>query len=277
MSKYDYKKIIEKAKECQKTVKKEYKLGISSRWSYPIAKAILTPKKDIKKIDFKDAEDPEGTSISRQLSKNDYMDICERYVNYIEKNNQMPNYVSYGSLKITPRLLTEVLSRILVWYDKNGKMPSQAEINSKVFTKPVESSNEVFNYFVKKAGFKPKELDDVLNWVIKYVKYLFYFDDKKSNKEVIDSKSGNCTDLLQFLCNMADALGYDWEVIHTKCNKSGTGHVYGRFKKKGTSNWFIRDIACIADESRYCIWCQVGNGGTQLAKNPNWFLQNLNR
>ena len=48
-------------------------------------------------------------------------------------------------------------------------------------------------------------------------------------------------------------------------------------KKKGTNNWFTRDIACIADESRYCVWCEVPNGGNLLAKNPNWFLQNLNR
>ena len=83
-----------------------------------------------------------------------------------------------------------------------------------------------------------------------------------------------CT-LKQFLITRAEALGYKWEVYHVKCNKSGTGHVYGRFKKSG--DWFVRDIACIADESRYCVWCEAGNGGTLIAKNPVWFLQNLRR
>ena len=97
--------------------------------------------------------------------------------------------------------------------------------------------------------------------------------------EVIDSKSGNCTDLLQMLINMAEALGYEWKVYHVKCNQSGVGHVYGMFRKSNVNNgnWFIRDIACIADESRYCVWCEAGNGGSLLATNPNWFLDNLRR
>ena len=44
---YTYNTILGKAKTCQSNVKKEYKLGITSRWSYYFAKAILTPKKDI--------------------------------------------------------------------------------------------------------------------------------------------------------------------------------------------------------------------------------------
>ena len=84
-------------------------------------------------------------------------------------------------------------------------------------------------------------------------------------------------DVLIYCIYMADAMDYDWEVIHTQCKQSKVGHVYGRFKKKGTSNWFTRDIACIADESRYCVWCEVPNGGTLLAKNPSWFINNRNR
>jgi hypothetical protein len=76
--------------------------------------------------------------------------------------------------------------------------------------------------------------------------------------------------------NMAKALGYEWEVIHTECRQSGTGHVYPRFRKGG--EWFTRDVACIADESTYCVWCDVEDGrGYLLAKNPSWLLENLNR
>ena len=77
------------------------------------------------------------------------------------------------------------------------------------------------------------------------------------------------------LINMAEALGYEWKVYHVRCNQSGTGHVYGMFKRDG--DWFIRDIACIADESRYCVWCEAGNGGSLIATNPSWFLSNLRR
>jgi hypothetical protein len=172
-----------------------------------------------------------------------------------------------------------MFANILITYDKTGELPKNINVNSKAYTKPTETGNKVYDYFVKKTGFKPTCLDDVCDWVKKYVTYLFYFDDQESNFEVIDKKAGNCTDLLQFLINMAEALGYEWKVIHTQCRQSGTGHVYGKFRKKGSnSDYFIRDIACIADNSTYCVWCNVDTGGGYLlATNPSWFLQNLHR
>ena len=81
------------------------------------------------------------------------------------------------------------------------------------------------------------------------------------------------------LINIAEELDYEWKVIHTQCRQSGTGHVYGMFRKPNVNNgeWFIRDISCIADESRYCVWCEVPDGGYKLAENPSWFLENLRR
>ena len=86
-------------------------------------------------------------------------------------------------------------------------------MNSKVFTKPIETTNEVYKYYVKKTGKKPTTIDEVLTY-IKGRGYGNYFDDKLSNKQVIggfvnSSKSlnANCTDVLQFLINMAIAMG----------------------------------------------------------------------
>ena len=272
---YTYKTIVTKSKEIKKNVETDYKLGVTAKWSYYIAKAILTPNKDVKKFTFNKASHPTGTHLSRQITKDDYLNMAKRLVDYVERKRALPNYITYKSYKVRTRLYTYMFAKILVYYNQHGQLPKYVDINSKAFTKPTETGNEVYDYFVKKTGLKPKMIDDVCDWVKNKVEYEFYFDDHKSNKEVIDSKSGNCTDLLQFLINIAEALGYKWEVYHVKCNKSGTGHVYGRFKKSG--DWFVRDIACIADESRYCVWCEAGNGGTLIAKNPVWFLANLNR
>ena len=278
MSKYTYDKILSKAKLCTTNVDESHKLGINSKWGYYFAKSVLNPKKNVAKIAFNKASKPVGTKISRQVKKSEYLDMAKRLVAYVEKNHQLPNYITIGDHKVRTRLYVLTFAKIIVSYSKNNKLPNKVNVNYKAFTKKTETGNKVFDYFVEKTGFKPKTLDDVCNWVLKYVRYLFYFDDVKSNFEVIDSKSGNCTDLLQFLINMAEALGYDWEVIHTKCKQSGTGHVYGRFKKRdGSTGWFVRDIACIADESCYCVWCEVPNRGDLLAKNPSWFLANLNR
>ena len=280
MSKITYKNILSKAKTCKTNVKKNYKLGISYRWSYYFAKAILTPKKDITKINIDDCKNPTGSHISRQISKTDYIDMCKRYVRYIEKHRRFPNYLTYKNYQIKPSLLTEMLARILVWYDKNNRLPSQANINSKVFTKPTETGNSVYDYFVQKTGKKFTTIDDLLSWMSGR-SYGYYYDDVYSNKEcinrMINYKGINCTDSLQFLINMAEAMDYKWECLHVRCS-SGTGHVRGRFKhsKHTGGEWIYRDPASVLNgDGVRSNWCT--SNYTLLATNPSWFLQNLKR
>jgi hypothetical protein len=276
MTNYKWKDIIKQAQKCKKNVETEYRLGMNSKWSYYFAKAIMTVNTDVKKINFTETTKPIGNNISNQIYKKDYFDMCKRLIKYVETHKQMPNYITYKNYKVLPRLATYMFSRILVYYNKNGTFPKYANINSKCFTKPTETGNAVFDYWVKKFGFKPTCIDDVCDYIRDHFEYEFYFDDYKSNQQVIDSKAGNCVDLTQMAVNMAKALGYEWEVIHTECRQSGTGHVYPRFRKGG--EWFTRDVACIADESTYCVWCDVEDGrGYLLAKNPSWLLENLNR
>ena len=276
MTVHTYKEILGKAKTCQNNVKKNYKLGIDYKWSYYFAKAILTPKKDIKKGTFKDCKNPSGTAISRQISKADYLDIAKRYVAYIEKNKAFPNFATFKSYNIRPRLLTIFFANILVAYDKNGKLPSEVNINSKCFTKPSETGNEVYDYFVKKTGKKLKTLDGILEYVCNYCHYQGYYDDQKSNKQVTDSKSGNCVDLLQWLMNMTQPLGYESKCIHVECRQSGTGHVFGKFKHKTNTGgkWITRDPAAVCQNDIHNVWCE---DGYKLAENPSWFMENLHR
>lgn len=275
---YTYNTILEKAQNIKDNVEKSYELGEPTTWSYYIAKQVIQRTKTVKKIGIKGADKSQGNDFSRQITKTEYTDMAKRLCKYVEENHQLPNNIKIGNKLMRVSDYTYMFARILAYYDKNKKLPSKANVNSKAFTKPTEYPNKVYGLFVKHTGLKPKFLDDVCDWVKNKVDYEFYFDDKKSNEEVLKSRAGNCTDLLQMLCNMADAMDYDFEVIHTQCRQSGTGHVYGRFRKKdGSTGWFVRDIACIADESRYCIWCEVPSGGNLIAKNPSWFYQNLHR
>lgn len=281
MSNYNYNIAVRRAKTCIKYVHKEYRIAVNPVWSYYWAKQILKPRTLVPKLKVAKSKST-GNHISRQIYRKEYIDMAQRLVAYVEKNHKLPNHINITlggkEYQIRRDDYVYMFARILNYQYENGRLPSYANVNSKAFIKPTETKNEVYNYFVKKTGLKPKLLDDVCDWVKNKVNYQFYFDDEKSNKQVIDSKSGNCTDLLQFLINMAEALGYDWKVIHTQCAQSRTGHVYGKFRKKGTSNWFIRDIACIANDSDYCVWCNVDTGaGYLLAENPSWFLENLHR
>ena len=277
MSKYTYDKILTAAKTCTTNVSKEYKLGVTTKWGYYFAKSILSPKKDITKISFNTASNPVGTKISRQVKKTEYTDMAKRLVNYVEKHKQLPNYITLGSHQVRTRLYVLMFAKILVSYSKNNKFPDEVNVNYKAFTKPVETGNAVYDYFVKKTGKKFTTIDDVLAYVKKYGSYSFYFDDHQSNKEVTDTMSANCTDWLQWLINMAKAMGYEWKAIHVKCRVSGTGHVRGQFRhpKNTNGNWINRDPAAVADGgSITSIWCE---NGYKLGENPSWFLANLNR
>ena len=201
--------------------------------------------------------------------------MVTRLIAYTESHNTIPNTIRIGDKLMGVKDFTNMFSAILVYYSKHGELPKTVNVNSKAFVKPTEDKNTVFTKWVNTFKFTPEYIDDVCDYIRDHFNYQFYFDDQKSNNEVIETKSGNCTDLLQMLINMAEALGYEWKVYHVRCNQSGTGHVYGMFKRDG--DWFIRDIACIADESRYCVWCEAGNGGSLIAVTPNWFLENLRR
>ena len=275
---YTFKTIVAKAESIKKNVETEYKLGESTGWSYYIAKAILT-KKDVVKITVKGADKSTGNDFSRQILKDEYKDMANRLVKFVENNSKLPNYITINNKKMRVSDYCYMFARILAYLDKNGKYPNQANVNSKAFTKPTEYPTEILKYFEKKTGIKLKQIDDFCDWCKNKVTYEFYFDDKKSNKEVIDSKAGNCVDLSQLAVNIAEALNYEWVIYHVKCNQSGTGHVYPMFRKSNVNNgkYFARDVACIADESRYCVWCESGNGGSLIAKNPAWWLSNLNR
>lgn len=278
MSVVSYNEIIKQAKTVKQGVEKEYKLVISSKWSYYFAKAILRPHTPIPKFSFSKATGSTGDNLSRQIVKKDYLDMAKRFVKYVETYKKLPNYITIHGKRVRVRDYSYMFSRILVYYEVNGKAPKYVNVISKAYVKPTEYPNKVYGLWVKYIKTKPKCLDDVCDYIKAHFNYQFYYDDQKSNEEVIKTKAGNCTDLLQMLTNMADAMDYNWEVIHTQCKQSGTGHVYGRFSKKdGSTGWFVRDIACIADESRYCVWCEVPEGGNLIAKNPYWFLQNRNR
>ena len=275
---YTYKTLVAKAKEIKNKAEKEYSKP-SGTWAYYLAKAILNLKKDIKKIEIKPASKSTGDNFGRQIKKADYLDMAKRLVKYVDSNKQIPNYITISGKKMKGSDFTLMFANILVYYDKNNALPSQVNVNSKIYTKPSEPANEVLAYFQKKTGIKLTCIDDFCDWCKNKVDYEFYFDDQKSNKQVIDSRAGNCTDLTQVACNIAEGLDYEWKAIHVKCNQSGTGHIYPMFRKSGVNGgkWFIRDVACISDESRYCTWCEAGNGGTQIAVNPAWFLENLRR
>ena len=271
------KDITKSARNCVKNVEKLQKLGVKDEMGYYYCKNILGAKKTVKDLKIKPPKEPTGDYLSRQLKKDNYIAGARRLVAYVEEHKQMPNYVTIGKFQVEHKLYTYLFAKALVTSVDTGYLPQEVNVSSKYFSAKVETAQQVYDYACKKFNKQFTTIDGLLAYVKAYFHYLFYFDDRKSNKEVIDSKSGNCTDLLQFLVNMAKVMGYECKVYHVKCKISGTGHVWGKFKhKKHTGgNWITRDIASVADGgSITSVWC---SDGYVQATNPSWFMANLNK
>lgn len=281
------KEIIEIAKTVKNNVEKKQKLPIITGYNYAeygylLAKSVISPGKSFTKIKVNKAPAPTGTGISRSIDKVDYIKLAKNFVNFVNKNKQAPNFSYFLSYKIRPDVLIYCFAKIVVYYQEYKAMPNYCNFNSKVFfkTQTVVSNDDVFNYFVKTFG-NVKTIDEAFS-KIKERGYAYYYDDIYNNKTSIDRiKAGrgvNCTDSCQVFWHIGKALGYDVRCIHVKC-QGGDGHVRLQFKHKTNTggNWVNRDPAAILSvngQPLSYIWCA---NGTQLAINPNWFLENVNR
>lgn len=280
------KSIISKARTCKKNVEKLQKLGVSDDMAYYFAKVILGSKTEVKDLKIKSPSEPVGDHISRQIPKDDYIDMIKRLVDYVEKSKtgkQMPNYITYKNLRIEHKLYTYFISSILVTSVDIGYLPKQQNITSKIFTKKTESTNNILAYFIKKFG-KVTTFTEALR-KIHNKGYGFYFDDKLSNIQVIDglSKSNgvkpNCVDICHMMWHVAKGLGYDVRCLHVYCPVDKITHVRLQVKHAKWTNgkWESYDPAAVAKgNSINTLWCS-GKGSYVIATNPNWFMQNLNK
>ena len=279
--KYTYKEIVNSATIIKNNVEKQYKLGANPRWSYFIAKAILTPKKDVS-LSFNEAPSSTGDNISRQIVKKDYLDMATRMTKFVETQKALPNYITVNGLKMNVNDYTYMFSRILVYYDKNNALPNYANVNSKAFTRPTETTNTVYDYFVKTFGSFGDTIDGALEKIAGRG-YGYYYDDVYSNKTSIDrmkNRQGvNCTDSCQVFYNIMLALIKKGkykkvECLHVRCS-GGDGHVRLRITHNN-GNTFLRDPAAVLKSGSVTYnWCT--SGYTLLAINPSWFMENLNR
>lgn len=282
---YSYKTILQKAKNIRKNVEKDFKIGESPGWGYYIAKTLINKKKEVTKINIANASKPFGDTLSRQISQKDYLSMAERLCAYVEKNKQMPNYVKCGSLKVRVRDFVYMFARTLIWWENHNQMPNWTEINSKAFTKPTETGNFAYDYFIKVFG----KFGDTIDGALKKVDgkgYGSYYDDHKSNQETIDAMANsrhdddpNCTDSCHVFYNIGQVLVKKGrykkvECIHVKCKVSGAGHVRLKVTKNDNSVFYRDPASCLNGEGVTSNWCL---NGTQLAVNPYWFMQNVNR
>lgn len=279
---YTIKQLTNIATKCKNNTEKNYRIGIDPRKTYYLAEYLLNPTTSkIQRTRYGKAPHPKGTHISRQIPKTDYIQLAKQLIQFVNKNHRIPNYLTYGEYKIRTRLYTYMFSKIFLYQQEHHRLPAYVDINTKIFTKPRTSSNEVYNYFTKTFG-QINSIDEALEKIAGNGRYGYYYDDRKTNHEAIDSmrkgEGVNCTDSCQVFYNILLELIRQGkykkvECLHVKC-QGGDGHVRLRITNNKGS-YFYRDPAAVLDSGDITRnWCM---NGQLIAIDPAWFIQNLKR
>ena len=143
--------IVAKAKENKARVEKEHKLKLfdgcnTAETVYIFNKAVLNPGKDVTLTrNYSNCKEPTGTGINRTLKKYQYKDCSTRLIKFMEaKGNgyKSPNYITFGSEKISVRLSAYVCSKIIVYYNTHAKLPDEAKFQNSVFYDKKESNKK---------------------------------------------------------------------------------------------------------------------------------------
>lgn len=147
-----YKTIVSKAKVIVESAEKNHK-SVGNKWSYYIAKAIQNPNKSIKKVTFDTAPKPHGDTFNNvKISKTDYVACAKQLTAYVEKNKTLRNYLDFGKKKIRVRDYNYILSKVLVYYDKNKKLASSTKINTNVWKKPSTAKKVSLHDYLTSEG-----------------------------------------------------------------------------------------------------------------------------
>lgn len=166
---------------------------------------------------------------------------------------------------ITLKQLKEGLSRVQTFYNKNGRLPNFVTYGTK------KISIATFKKYLAKAGLKIKtktnpvnrpdtssvwalsksltsgvsstysKAVNIFNWVRDNINYSFYYNTKYGAGGTLKYRTGNCCDTANFMVALARDAGITARYVHGTCRfSSGTyGHVWAQFNING--KWYNAD------------------------------------
>jgi len=250
-----------------------------------LAYTVINADSKYTNVKYTDAPNPQGDTINKTLTKNEYVRMAREIIVFYNTNKRCPNYVTYQNKKVKPQLFSYCFAKIIKFYVDNKRFPATCKFDSSVFMKKQEPSkdnytdDDVANYFMKVFG-KVNTIDEALAKVKEHG-YSYYYDDVYNNKTCIDRmkayKGINCTDSCQVFYHIAKALGYSVNVLHVQCSTGGHVRLQLKHSKHTGGNWINRDPACVLSQNGKPlteIWCP---NAPLNAKNPSWFMANVNR
>lgn len=145
------------------------------------------------KYDVKNPTKPTGTKIKGKLTSKQYYTYVKNLLNYIEKNNRIPNYVTTKLGKMQYQTAVYGFNRILYWsYYHNEKLPTSLTLNIAKNHK----INKVIPKYTRPQAFTPQinitNNSGSNDFIIVNSKYACGPTEVKYNKECLIS-TGKCS------------------------------------------------------------------------------------
>lgn len=138
--------IVSNAEKVKKSVEKDKKLPSVKGYNYAellylFAKAVRNPNKDIADKKVSVAPNPSGNNIEKNLSKDDYQKLAKYTIEWIDDRSVCPNYTTYGSYHIRPKLQLYCYSKIIVYYyEHSNTLPLTCWFKTKDITNTQSTS-----------------------------------------------------------------------------------------------------------------------------------------
>ena len=230
---------------------------------------------------------PLGDSISsKNLEKDEYLNVSKNIVNFILTNLKAPNYATSTLGKIIYSELVDSASRILAYYATNNRLPNYVTINyaSSSYSYSVTGSgltetNKITDLSAYLASSKNCEVSNtkiksivnsltnglttdnekataIFNYVRDTLSYSFYYNTKYGAVGTLTAKKGNCVDHTHLLVAMFRTAGLAARYVHGTC-KFSSGSTYGH-------------VWCQVLINGMWVVCDATSSKNTLGKITNW-------
>ena len=217
---------------------------------YVLSRAVKNPGKDVvipgQIVNCKNCT---GSGIYENLEKDEYLKVASKALTWFKTNVKAPNYISWGKEKISVRLANYAFSKIIAWYDNNGKkLPKTCWFANAVFYTESSQSGKLVSKLQNISKTAIKTYKDVYNVFVKFFYYDYYYEDKQTQSETLNRKKGNCVDLNQVMYHTLKEMGYTVRIVRglIQCSDGQYGHVWTQIKLNG--KWVNIDASAAARE-----------------------------
>jgi len=153
MAEIKFKTIVKISKKIKTYVEKETKLPgkvtvdnatyTIQDAAYLIGKAVQNPGKSVTLIKCSLAPKPSGETVDLKLTQDSYQSLAKKLSNFMSKkeNRRLPNYLSGFGKKIKQRVFIYSFAKIIVFYDKEGRLPKTCGFKTSEVTKKATSTS----------------------------------------------------------------------------------------------------------------------------------------